>query len=92
MGTMNSTSDLGEPDTISDAQRAQEAEEQNKILTDQLQQRALLVAELEMKHEALEKQMLHLEYDTRMNVAELERRLRRFKKGVRRVMQELARD
>ena len=89
---MNNVSDLGEPDTISDAQRAQEAEEQNKILTDQLQQRALLVAELEMKHEALEKQMLHLEYDTRMEVAELERRLRRFKKGVRRVMQELARD
>lgn len=89
---MNNVSDLGEPDTISDAQRAQEAEEQNKIFTDQLQQRALLVAELEMKHEALEKQMLHLEYDTSMQVAELETRLRRFKKGVRRVMQELARD
>ena len=89
---MNNVSDLGEPDTISDAQRAQEAEEQNKILTDQLQQRALLVAELEMKHEALEKQMLHLEYDTRMKITELETRLRQFKKGVRRVMQELARD
>jgi len=89
---MNNVSDLGEPDTISDAQRAQDAEEQNKILTDQLQQRALLVAELEMKHEALEKQMLHLEYDTRMKITELETRLRQFKKGVRRVMQELARD
>ena len=31
MGTMNNVSDLGEPDTISDAQRAQDAEEQNKI-------------------------------------------------------------
>ena len=89
---MNTTSDLGEPDVISDVQRAQEAEEQNKILTDQLKQRALLVAELEMKNQALEKQMLYLEYDTSMKVAELETRLRRFKKGVRRVMQELARD
>ena len=98
---MNNVSDLGEPDTISDAQRAQEAEEQNKILTDQLKQRALLVAELEMKNQALEKQMLHLEYDTRTKVFEydtrttvfeLEKRLRQFKKGVRRVMQELARD
>lgn len=89
---MNNVSDRGEPDTISDAQRAQEAEEQNKILTDQLKQRALLVAELEMKNQALEKQMLHLEYDTRTKVFELEKRLRQFKKGVRRVMQELARD
>ena len=89
---MNTTSDLGEPDTISDALLGLKTEEQNNILTVQSQHRALLVAELEMKHEALEKQMLHLEHDTRMNVAELERRLRRFKKGVRRVMQELARD
>ena len=89
---MNNVSDLGEPDTISETQRAQEAEEQNKILTDRLKQNNLLVAELEMKNQALEKQMLHLEYDTRTKVAELETRLRRFKKGVRRVMQELARD
>lgn len=89
---MNNVSDLGEPDTISDVQRAQEAEEQNKILTDQLKQRVSLVAELDMKNQALEQQLLNLEYDTRMKVADLETRLRRFKKGVRRVMQELARD
>jgi hypothetical protein len=92
MGTMNNVSDLGEPDAISDVQRAQEAEEQNKILTDQLKQRVSLVAELDMKNQALEQQLLNLEYDTRMKVADLETRLRRFKKGVRRVMQELARD
>ena len=89
---MNNVSDLGEPDAISDVQRAQEAEEQNKILTDQLKQRVSLVAELDMKNQALEQQLLNLEYDTRMKVADLETRLRRFKKGVRRVMQELARD
>ena len=89
---MNNVSDLGEPDTISDAQRAQEAEEQNKILTDQLKQRALLVAELDMKNKALEQQMLNLDYDTRMKVTDLEMRLRRFKEGVRQVMRELARD
>ena len=89
---MNNVSDLGEPDAISDVQRAQEAEEQNKILTDQLKQRVSLVAELDMKNQALEQQLLNLEYDTRMKVADLETRLRRFKKWVRRVMQELARD
>ena len=89
---MNTTSDLGEPDTISDAQRAQEAEEQNKILTDQLKHKNLVLAELDMKNKALEQQMLNLDYDTRMKVTDLEMRLRRFKKGVRRVMQELARD
>ena len=89
---MNNVCELGEPDTISDAQRAQEAEEQNKSRTDQLQQRALLVAELERKHEALEKQMLHLEYDTRMKAAELERRFAAFKEAIALVMKELTRD
>ena len=92
MGTMNTTSDLGEPDAISDAQRAQDAEEQNKILTDQLKQRTFLVAELDMKNKALEQQLLNLDYDTRMKVTDLEMRLRRFKEGVRQVMRELARD
>jgi hypothetical protein len=92
MGTMNNVSDLGEPDTISDAQRAQEAEEQNKILTDQLKHKNLVLAELDMKNKALEQQMLNLDYDTRMKVTDLEMRLRRFKEGVRQVMRELARD
>ena len=89
---MNNVSDLGEPDTISDAQRAQEAEEQNKILTDQLKHKNLVLAELDMKNKALEQQMLNLDYDTRMKVTDLEMRLRRFKEGVRQVMRELARD
>ena len=92
MGTMNTTSDLGEPDAISDAQRAQDAEEQNKILTDQLKHKNLVLAELDMKNKALEQQMLNLDYDTRMKVTDLEMRLRRFKEGVRQVMRELARD
>lgn len=89
---MNTTSDLGEPDAISDAQRAQDAEEQNKILTDQLKHKNLVLAELDMKNKALEQQMLNLDYDTRMKVTDLEMRLRRFKEGVRQVMRELARD
>ena len=89
---MNNVNDLGEPDAISDVQRAQEAEEQNKILTDMLKQKNLLVAELEMKNEALEKQMLHLERDICMKVVDITRRFTAFKEAIALVMKELTRD